>query len=94
MNRLRWGIIGAGSIAGRFSEALAALPNAETLAVGSRSQESADRFAGARGFSRAYPSYEDLVADPDVDVVYVATPHPFHAANAELCLRAGKAVVC
>jgi predicted dehydrogenase len=94
MNRVRWGILGAGSIAGRFSEALAALPEAETLAVGSRSQETADRFAEARGFSRAYPSYEDLAADPDVDIVYVATPHPFHAENMELCLRAGKAVLC
>ena len=94
MSRIRWGVLGAGSIAGRFSEALAALPEAETLAVGSRSQETADRFARAHGFSRAYPSYQDLAADPDVDVVYVATPHPFHAENAELCLRAGKAVVC
>ncbi len=94
MSRVRWGVLGAGSIAGRFSEALAALPGAETLAVGSRSRDSADRFAGAHGFSRTYPSYEELAADPDVDVVYVATPHPFHAENAELCLRAGKAVVC
>ena len=94
MSRTRWGILGAGSIAGRFSEALAALPEAETLAVGSRSQETADKFALAHGFSRAYASYEDLAADPDLDVVYVATPHPFHAENAELCLRAGKAVVC
>lgn len=94
MSRVRWGILGAGSIAGRFSEALAALPEAETLAVGSRSQESADRFAEANGFSRAYPSYEDLAADLEVDVVYVATPHPFHAENVELCLRAGKAVLC
>ena len=94
MSRVRWGIIGAGSIAGRFSEALAALPEAERLAVGSRSGDSADRFAEAHGFARAYPSYEKLAADPDVDVVYVATPHPFHAENAELCLRAGKAVLC
>ena len=94
VSRVRWGILGAGSIAGRFSEALASLPEAETLAVGSRSQETADRFAAARGFSRAYPSYAELAADPDVDVVYVATPHPFHAENVELCLRAGKAVVC
>lgn len=91
---MRWGILGAGSIAGRFSEALSALPEAETLAVGSRTRTTADRFAEAHGFSRSYPSYEDLAADPDVDVVYVATPHPFHAENAELCLRAGKAVVC
>ena len=94
MSRTRWGIIGAGSIAGRFADALAALPNAETFAVGSRSRESADRFAEANGFSRAYGSYEDLAADPDIDVVYVATPHPFHAENIELCLNAGKAVLC
>lgn len=94
MSRVRWGILGAGSIAGRFAEALASLPEAETLAVGSRSQDTADRFAKAHGFSRAYPGYEKLAADPDVDVVYVATPHPFHAGNAELCLRAGKAVLC
>ncbi len=94
MSPVRWGILGAGSIAGRFAEALAALPEAETLAVGSRSQNSADRFAEAHGFSRAYPTYEDLAADPDVDVVYVATPHPFHAGNVELCLLAGKAVLC
>ncbi|QIN83510.1 gfo/Idh/MocA family oxidoreductase [Rubrobacter tropicus] len=94
MSRVRWGIIGAGSIASRFSEALAALPDAETLAVGSRSQDSADRFARANGFFRAHGSYEDLAADPDVDVVYVATPHPFHAENVELCLNEGKAVVC
>lgn len=94
MSRVRWGILGAGSIASRFAEALAALPEAETLAVGSRAQDSADRFAEAHGFSRAYPTYEELAADPDVDVVYVATPHPFHAENVELCLRAGKAVLC
>jgi predicted dehydrogenase len=94
VSRIRWGVLGAGSIAGRFTEALVALPEAETLAVGSRSRKTADRFAEARGFSRAYPSYEALAADPDVDVVYVATPHPFHAENVELCLRAGKAVLC
>ena len=94
MSRVRWGVIGAGSIAARFAEALAALPEAETLAVGSRSRASADRFAEANGFSRSYQSYEELAADPDVDVVYVATPHPFHAQNVELCLRAGKAVLC
>ena len=94
MRPIRWGIIGAGSIAARFAEALCALPEAETLAVGSRSRDSADRFAGANGFSRAYDSYAELAADPDVDVVYVATPHPFHCGNVELCLKAGKAVIC
>lgn len=94
MSPVRWGIIGAGSIAAAFSEALAALPNAERLAVGSRSGPTAQAFAEANGFSRSYASYGELAADPDVDVVYVATPHPFHAENVELCLRAGKAVLC
>ena len=94
VRQIRWGIIGAGSIASRFAEALASLPDAETLAVGSRSRDTADRFAETHGFSRSYASYEALAADPDVDVVYVATPHPFHAENIELCLEAGKAVIC
>jgi len=70
------------------------LPGAEVLAVGSRSEVSAEGFAEERSIPRRYASYEDLASDPDVDVVYVATPHPFHAENAELCLEAGKAVLC
>jgi predicted dehydrogenase len=89
-----WGIIGAGSIAGRFAGALCGLPDAETVAVGSRQRASAEAFAEAHDFSRAHGSYEDLASDPEVDVVYIATPHPFHAENIELCLRAGKAVLC
>ena len=94
VRKFRWGILGTGDIARRFVEGLQALPEAEVLAVGSRSETSAEGFAGARGIPRRYGSYDDLAADPDVDVVYVATPHPFHADNAELCLRAGKAVLC
>ena len=94
MRAVRWGILGTGAIARQFVEGLGALPEAEVLAVGSRSEASAERFAGERGIPRRYASYEDLAADPDLDVVYVATPHPFHAENAELCLRAGKAVLC
>ena len=70
------------------------MPGAEVLAVGSRSEVSAEGFAEERSIPRRYASYEDLASDPDVDVVYVATPHPFHAENAELCLEAGKAVLC
>jgi len=91
---VRWGILGTGAIARQFVEGLGVLPEAEVLAVGSRSEASAERFAGERGIPRRYASYEDLAADPDLDVVYVATPHPFHAENAELCLAAGKAVLC
>jgi dihydrodiol dehydrogenase / D-xylose 1-dehydrogenase (NADP) len=94
MRKFRWGILGTGAIARQFVEGLRSLPEAEVLAVGSRSETSAARFAGEREIPRRYASYNDLAADPDVDVVYVATPHPFHAGNAELCLNAGKAVLC
>jgi len=94
LRAVRWGMLGTGAIARQFVEGLEALPEAEVLAVGSRSEASAEGFAGERGIPRGYGSYEDLAADPDVDVVYVATPHPFHAENAELCLGAGKAVLC
>ena len=94
MRKFRWGILGTGAIARQFVEGLKALPEVEVFAVGSRSEASAAEFADERGIPRRYAAYEDLAADPDVDVIYVATPHPFHAGNAELCLEAGKAVLC
>lgn len=94
MDRIRWGILATGGIAQAFARALHALPGAELLAVASRTQERADEFGEDYGVPRCYGSYEALAADPDVDVVYVATPHVFHAANATQCLRAGKAVLC
>jgi predicted dehydrogenase len=87
-----WGILGAGGIAQAFATDLIA--NGFTVAaVGSRSQDTADAFAAAHGISNAHGSYEALVADPTVSVVYVATPHPFHADNARLALNAGKHVL-
>jgi predicted dehydrogenase len=94
VKKVRWGILGTGAIAKQFVDGLNALPEAEVFAVGSRSEASAAQFSDERGIPRRYSDYEELAADPDVDVVYVATPHPFHAPNAELCLRAGKAVLC
>ncbi|MNU79726.1 1,5-anhydro-D-fructose reductase [compost metagenome] len=91
---VKWGILGTGWIAQKFADDLAFVENAECLAVGSRSLESASRFAGAHGVARAYGSYEELVQDPDVDVIYVATPHPFHKENTLTTLHAGKAVLC
>jgi predicted dehydrogenase len=91
---VRWGILGTGGIARTFVEGLGPMPETEVLAVGSRTEASAARFAGEMEIPRYYAAYEDLAADPDVDVVYVATPHPFHAENVELCLGAGKAVLC
>jgi predicted dehydrogenase len=94
MKVVRWGILGTGGIASTFVDGLGSLPEAEVLAVGSRSDASAAGFAGEKEIPRRYGAYEGLAEDPDVDVVYVATPHPFHADNVELCLRAGKAVLC
>ena len=91
---IRWGILGTGSIATKFATGLGFLPDAELVAVGSRSQEGADRFGAQFGIPRRHASYAALANDPDVDVVYVSTPHPFHKENTILCLEAGKAVLC
>jgi predicted dehydrogenase len=86
---IRWGILGTGWIAEQFVTDIPA--NGITVtAVGSRSQGSADAFAERFGIPTAHGSYEALAADPEVDVVYVATPHPMHADNATLVLNAGK----
>jgi predicted dehydrogenase len=92
-SRLRWGILGTGGIAGSFAADLRLTGSGAAVAVGSRSQGSADRFADKFGIARRHASYESLAADPDVDVIYVATPHPMHHGNAILALRAGKHVL-
>ena len=92
--KIRWGILGTGNIAHSFATGLPFLPDAELLAVGSRSQATADAFGDAFGVPRRYASYEELVGDADVDVIYISTPHPFHRENTLLCLEAGKAVLC
>jgi predicted dehydrogenase len=94
VRKFRWGILGTGAIARQFVRGLRSLPAAEVFAVGSRSENSAAEFADQRNIPRRHASYEGLAADPEVDIVYIATPHPFHAENAELCLQAGKAVLC
>jgi predicted dehydrogenase len=90
---LRWGILGTGGIAHTFASDLRLTESGVVSAVGSRSRRSADRFADEFGIEGRHPSYESLVADPGVDVVYVATPHPMHRDNAILALRAGKPVL-
>lgn len=89
---LRWGILATGGIAHAFASDLRTAGR-DLVAVGSRSAGGAERFAEEFGIPRAHASYEDLVADPDVDIVYVSTPHPFHADNAILALEAGKHVL-
>jgi predicted dehydrogenase len=91
---IRWGILGTGSIAASFARDLQLLPDHRLAAVGSRQQSTAVAFAARFEVPQAHGSYDDICADPDVDVVYVATPHPFHASNSMLALRAGKHVLC
>jgi len=90
----RWGILGTGNIAAKFATCLSVCDNAILHAVGSRSQESADTFGNRFKSTVNHPSYEALANDPNVDIVYVSTPHAFHKENAILCMRAGKAVLC
>ncbi|PZE28880.1 MULTISPECIES: Gfo/Idh/MocA family protein [unclassified Curtobacterium] len=90
---LRWGVIGPGEIANDFTAALHAATDQRVVAVGSRSRDRAAAFADRHGVPRAHTSYEDLVGDPEVDVVYVATPHVHHAEQALLAIRAGKHVL-
>ena len=90
---LRWGILGTGGIAHTFVSDLRLTESGVVSAVGSRSRSSADRFADEFGIKERHASYESLVADPGVDVVYVATPHPMHRDNAILALHAGKPVL-
>jgi predicted dehydrogenase len=93
MSDTRWGILATGRIAHDFATNLREVPGARLAAVGSRSRESAEAFAEEFG-ARAHASYDDLVADPDVDVVYVATPHAFHLEGARMAFAAGKPVLC
>ena len=90
---LRWGLIGTGWIADSFAADLACTDSGRVVAVGSRRIETANRFADRFEIPNRHGSYEALVADPEVDVVYVATPHPLHHPNTLLALRAGKPVL-
>lgn len=91
---VRWAILGTGKIADEFAQGLTQLPTATLLAVGSRTLANAAQFASRHGVARAYGSYAELVADPDIDVVYIATPHIVHKEHCLLALEANKAVLC
>ncbi|MBD3183690.1 gfo/Idh/MocA family oxidoreductase [Candidatus Poribacteria bacterium] len=92
--KVKWGILGPGNIANQFAKATGVIPDAELTAVGSRSMERANKFADKYDIPKRFGSYEDLANDPDVEAIYVATPHPFHKEYTILCLKAGKAVLC
>jgi predicted dehydrogenase len=93
MSNFNWGILGPGGIAKAFAEDLKRLDGHSIAAVGSRTLSNAQSFANTFG-GTAYGSYEELVADPQVDAIYVATPHPAHKENVILALNAGKPVLC
>jgi predicted dehydrogenase len=92
--RVRWGILATGAIAASFTADLLDLPDAEVVAVASRTETSAKAFAERFGIERAYGDWASLAADDSLDVVYVATPHSAHREAAGLCLEAGRAVLC
>ncbi|GAB4414989.1 MAG: Gfo/Idh/MocA family oxidoreductase [Anaerolineae bacterium] len=93
-DNIRWGILGTGVIARKFALGLKAAPGAELVAVGSRIEATADQFGDAFDVPRRHASYEALAHDPEVDVIYISTPHSLHKDNTLLCLEAGKAVLC
>ncbi|MGI6201003.1 MAG: Gfo/Idh/MocA family protein [Christensenellales bacterium] len=88
-----WGLLAPGGIGRAFAASLALLPDARRVAVGSRSAERAADFAKVYGFERAWGGYEQLAEDPEVDVVYIASPHPMHFEQAMLCMDHGKSVL-
>ena len=90
---IRWGIVGPGRIAENLVRDFAVVDDARVVAVASRSADRARDFADRHGIERAHGSYAEILADPDVDVLYVATPHPQHHAIALGALRAGKALL-
>lgn len=94
MKPIRWGILATGSIANTVASDLKITKDAQMVAVASRTQEKADAFGKKWGIPKRYPNYQALVEDPDVDVIYIATPHSLHYENMLLCLQAGKHVLC
>ena len=91
---MKIGILGAGGIAVQMAKTVAGMKDVENYAVAARSFERAQAFAEKYGFSKAYGSYEEMLADPQVDLVYIATPHSHHYLHAKMCLEAGKNVLC
>ncbi|RKE04786.1 Gfo/Idh/MocA family protein [Marinifilum flexuosum] len=91
---VNWGILGAGKIAGKFANDFKVVPNGKIIAVASRSELKAKHFASQHDIEHSYSSYESMLRNPDIQIVYVATPHSFHFEHASLCLNNGKAVLC
>lgn len=94
MKKVKWGILGCGNIAKKFINDLALVESGSLEAVASRSKEKAAEFAKIHQARKSYGSYEELLADKDVDIVYIATPHPFHAMWSIKAMECGKHVLC
>lgn len=93
MAKLKVGILGAGRIAATMADTISKMRTADCYAVASRSMEKAIEFASLHDVTKPFGSYEEMLADKDVELVYVATPHPFHFEQAKMCIDAGKPVL-
>ncbi len=94
MKKYKWGILAPGKMSAKFTRGLKILDNADLYAVGSRDISRAKQFAGEFGFRKYYGSYEELAKDPEVDIIYIASPHSHHLEHTLLCLKNGKNVIC
>ena len=93
MQSFNWGVIGPGNIANTFAKAIKSSKKGKILAVASRSTERAADFANTYQIEKTYSDYEQMLADPEIDIIYIATPHNFHYQQAKMCLEAGKHVL-
>ena len=93
-SKIRWGILGLGKIARSFATDLALVSDAELVAVASRDAAKSDAFAADFNVPKAYNSYQEMLSDPQVEAVYIATPHTLHLEHSLLAIRAGKHVLC
>jgi predicted dehydrogenase len=92
--RYKWGILAPGKMSAKFTTGIKLLDNAELYAVGSRDLNRAKQFAENYGFKKYYGSYDELARDPEIDIIYVASPHSHHLEHTLLCLKNGKNVMC
>ncbi len=92
--KYKWGILAPGKMSAKFTRGLKLLKNVELYAVGSRDLSRAKQFANEFGFKKYYGSYEELASDPDLEVIYIASPHSYHCEHTILCLKHKKAVIC
>lgn len=94
MRKIKWGILGPGVIARQFAHDFQFSKYGELISVASRSKERSEKFAKEYDIPKHYGNYEDLYTDPDIDIIYVATPHNFHFEQSKAALTAGKSVLC